>query len=372
MRPLTSRTALRRLRLFLLLQIFLHAPAVAVAEHESINAPTRVTSDKMTSRNNPKVHTFSGNARAVQEGIVVESDELIVLYKKTGGISSIKGVGRVKITSKTGVTTGDKAELFPSKQKVVVAGNAVSKMEEGDIMARRIESFYGKKGEALKKVIANGGVRLIIGTTTVTGSHAVHLPLEDKSVVTGNALALLEDGEIESDKLTLHYYDGEEGRQMEELVADGNVVMTSDNGVVTGDHAEHFVSRKVTDVSGNAVAIDKETKVEAEEIKVFHAKEKSEIKKAYAYRNVKITGEFRKITGNRAVLYPKNKKVIVTGNAIYRKEGEDIKGKKITYFYERDDIIISGGSKNRAKVRIAPMNKQKPVKKQVKEDGAVD
>jgi LPS export ABC transporter protein LptC/lipopolysaccharide transport protein LptA len=134
--------------------------------------------------------------------------------------------------------------------------------------------------------------------------------------------------------------------------------------IITGDRGEFLNKEKRMKVIGNAKMVQSEAdlgeagvetvNIDADELEAWSESEGADYETVTAKGNVRIVTEKREITGDLTRLYTPEHKIVVTGNAILKEETDDLMGEKIIYFYDRDDIIISGGEENRARMILAP------------------
>jgi lipopolysaccharide export system protein LptA len=84
------------------------------------------------------------------------------------------------------------AESLSADQKAGVAhfeGSVVAKSEEMTLMADRMTVFYAEDG-GVRKIDAEGAVKLIRGGQVVTAEHAVYTARDQTAVFTGNPRAV--------------------------------------------------------------------------------------------------------------------------------------------------------------------------------------
>jgi len=134
--------------------------------------------------------------------------------------------------------------------------------------------------------------------------------------------------------------------------------------IITGDRGEFLNQEKKMNVFGHAEMVQKEAdlgaagvesiNIKSDKLEAWSASEGEEYETVVAEGNVRILTEKREITGDLTTVYTPEHKIVVTGNAVLLEETNDLRGEKIIYFYDRDDIIISGGEENRARMIIAP------------------
>ncbi len=352
MLTLTNINTLKRTGAILFFLLLLPLTAFPAGQ-SAMKAGMNVTADVMKSRNKPKKMQFIGHVVAIQEGMKVESEEMIALYDKQGvQIQKIIATGSVRITQTKQVITGERAEFYPDEDRVLVMGDVLVVRPESRIRCRNLQIFSKKTGGGLKHLIADGDVYIQGKKRKIMGDHADFFPDEQKVIVTGHAVAIKGGDRIESKKLTIRYM--EETKELQDMYAEGDVHIIGKNRLITSERANFNSSTHKAVASGKVKAVQQGMEVKSDELEIFYEGRNKELKQTIATGNVTITSKNRFVSGEKAVQYPKEKKVIVSGNAVYKKEGEDIRGEKIIYFYDRDDIIIKGGSKKRAKILMVP------------------
>ena len=111
---------------------------------EGGNRPIEIVSDRLDAYREKDLVEFSGNVVATQGDRVIQSDSLMLYFKKktadpgatkgtasdgAGDIDRIVSKGNVRIIEKDRVVTGDQAVFYADEQRIVVTGNPV--MREG-------------------------------------------------------------------------------------------------------------------------------------------------------------------------------------------------------------------------------------------------
>jgi lipopolysaccharide export system protein LptA len=110
---------------------------------EGGNKPIEITSDRLDAYREKDLVEFSGNVVATQGDRVIQSDSLMLYFKKkaeskgpasgdaakAGDIDRIVSKGNVRITEKDRIVTGEQAVFYSDEQRIVVTGNPV--MREG-------------------------------------------------------------------------------------------------------------------------------------------------------------------------------------------------------------------------------------------------
>jgi lipopolysaccharide export system protein LptA len=135
--------------------------------------------------------------------------------------SDKKGTEAVKQSStKEAVTSkqGGKKEAEPPKPVTITANrmevnrklriaiymdNVVVKKEDLTIYAQRVEFLFDEKMEAIQKVTAEGGVRIVDPEKTATSERAIYLNDQDMLILIGNARVWQGDNVITGSKMTL-------------------------------------------------------------------------------------------------------------------------------------------------------------------------
>ncbi|MDH5542142.1 MAG: LPS export ABC transporter periplasmic protein LptC [Nitrospinota bacterium] len=306
-----------------------------VVFHPSGQPPINLTSETGFLQNKTNDAVFSGN-------VVVKSERPFQLESERFDWAS-------------------ELKLLTTSEKVTLVRDDLTVLGKGMIMNLKTED-----------VVVLESVRATSSLSTITGNRGEFFNSPKKAVVTGNAKVLqkggkrgdkpAEDVEINSDEIQAFADEG--SKEMDRVTAKGNVVIVTEDRTVTGDYGEFFKSPKKMFVSGNAMIVQKvenkgskgvdEVHINSDEIEALSGEGGEELEKVTARGNVIIVTEKRRITGDVTELFSKEKKVVVSGNATLKEDEDDIKGEKIIYFYDKDDIIISGGSGKRAKMLLTP------------------
>ncbi len=138
--------------------------------------PIQITSDRLEAFNEERLVVFAGHAVAVQGDRVIRADRINVYYKKKsdenkspvapdanlgqgGDLDRIVALGKVRITQRDRVVTGDEATYYQDDQKIVVTGHAVLRENENVVRGDRITVLINEKkgvveGTPAKRVTA--------------------------------------------------------------------------------------------------------------------------------------------------------------------------------------------------------------------------
>jgi lipopolysaccharide export system protein LptA len=122
---------------------------------------------------------------------------------------------------------------------------------------------------------------------------------------------------------------------------------------ITSDNLEIYEEKKLVWFKGNVKTTQGEMNIFSDRMEaVFNSSLKFEFKKVKYYGGVIIKIPNCEIRGSEALLDLITKKLIISGNLIIIKGGDQIKGESLIYDLAKGLIEIKGNSKERAKVVI--------------------
>ena len=125
---------------------------------------------------------------------------------------------------------------------------------------------------------------------------------------------------------------------------------------------ETFSKERLILFKGNVVARQKDMVIYADTIETRLLEEGKGIETVVADGNVKIQQGVRVATGQKAVFYNLDRKVVLTG-APKVWEGENVvSGEEIIFDLGQNRVQVKGGSQERGKVKIHPRGESEPVK----------
>lgn len=127
----------------------------------------------------------------------------------------------------------------------------------------------------------------------------------------------------------------------------GNAVVTRGNAVLKADKLILYYKEGK---DGN----NKTDKEITEEIN-----KAGELEKIEAKGNVHLTQDQRVATGDEAVYYREANKIVVTGNAILNEGKNSIKGDRVTVFLDENRGVVEGNTQKRIKAVIYPQAGEK-------------
>jgi outer membrane protein assembly factor BamD len=131
---------------------------------------------------------------------------------------------------------------------------------------------------------------------------------------------------------------------------------------ITSDRVETFSKEKLILFKGNVVARQKDMVIYADTIETKLLEEGKGIETVVADGNVKIQQGVRVATGQKAVFYNLDRRVVLTG-APKVWEGENmVSGEEIIFNIDQNRVEVKGGSRGRGKVKIYPRGESEPLK----------
>ncbi len=112
--------------------------------------PLHIEADKMTSLEKQRAVVFSGNVKARQGELQINSDEMTVYHAEEGAqnqggqqgqaqIEKMHAKGHVEIIQNDFVATGDEAEYFSTTGKVIITGNAKIIQNNNMVTGHKVE-----------------------------------------------------------------------------------------------------------------------------------------------------------------------------------------------------------------------------------------
>ncbi len=131
---------------------------------------------------------------------------------------------------------------------------------------------------------------------------------------------------------------------------------------ITSDRVETFSKERLILFKGNVVARQKDVVIYADTIETKLLEEGKGIETVVADGNVKIQQGVRVGTGQKAVFYNLDRRVVLTG-APKVWEGENVvSGEEIIFNIDQNRVEVKGGARGRGKVKIYPRGESEPLK----------
>lgn len=136
---------------------------------------------------------------------------------------------------------------------------------------------------------------------------------------------------------------------------------------IDSDRLEAYKDKNLVEFSGNVVAIQKGKVIKADHLVLYFKKEGTTdqigsknltqlggVERIEAQGNVRITERERVVTGDKAVFYNGEQKIIVTGNPVMQ-EGENIlRGDRIIVLFNENRGVVESNAGKRVSATIYP------------------
>ena len=145
---------------------------------------------------------------------------------------------------------------------------------------------------------------------------------------------------------------------------------------ITSDTLEAFNDQRLIVFSGNAVAISGDKVIRSDKLLVYYKKgadagkesatagvgQGGELDRIEAKGPVRITQLKKIVTGDEAVYYQDDQKIVVSGNAVMREGPNIVKGDRITVLLNENRGIVDSPEKKRVTATIYPSEESKQKK----------
>jgi lipopolysaccharide export system protein LptA len=144
---------------------------------------------------------------------------------------------------------------------------------------------------------------------------------------------------------------------------------------ITADRLDAYNEQRLVVFSGNAVATQADKVINADSLYLFYRKDASDpnhavkglgntgdLEKMEAKGNVTITQGERIVTGDHAVFFQDEQKIIVTGNAVLKEAKNIIRGERIVVLMNESRGTVESGENKRVTATIYPTEKKEKEK----------
>ena len=135
-------------------------------------SPIRIEADRMESTQDQSIIMFSGHVQANQDNLIINADEMKVLYKGgetgqssetdpgAGGltqqIDSISAQGNVKIVQEDWIATGNTMDFNAEKRIVVLSGNARAWQDQNMVSGEKIILYLNEGRSVVERSTQEG------------------------------------------------------------------------------------------------------------------------------------------------------------------------------------------------------------------------
>lgn len=129
---------------------------------------------------------------------------------------------------------------------------------------------------------------------------------------------------------------------------------------VTSDRMEADDLAQTLVFAGNAVASQDDVTIHGDRLTIKYTGEKREIEQVIAEGSVRIVQETRVATGEKAILYHLEERIVMTGSPEVRDGDNYVKGQKITIYLNDKRSVVSGGAGGRVNAVFTPQEEEEP------------
>lgn len=123
---------------------------------------------------------------------------------------------------------------------------------------------------------------------------------------------------------------------------------------VTSDRLEADDEAQIVIFSGNAVATQDDVTIHADRLTIKYTGEKREIVQVIADGQVRIVQQEKLATGEKAVYYNQEERVVMTGSPKVTEGDNSVEGQEITLYLNEKRSVVSGGDGGRVKAIFTP------------------
>jgi len=141
--------------------------------------------------------------------------------------------------------------------------------------------------------------------------------------------------------------------------AEGGFGLTSSRSPIeiTSDALEANQKENVVTFSGNVIAKQEEMTIHTNKLVVSYDPETKKISEIQALGNVKVVMGDRRATGQKAVFYQNENKLILEGDAVIREGDNVIRGERVIYYMDEERSVVEPSKGGRVTTTISPPKK---------------
>lgn len=129
---------------------------------------------------------------------------------------------------------------------------------------------------------------------------------------------------------------------------------------ITSDSMEAETKANKVTFKGNVVARQKDMTITSDNLTATYSEDGKELKEVLATGNVRITQQDKIATADNALFLDIERKIILTGSPKVWQGKDIISGNKIIYFLDEDRTSVEGDSKDRVRMLIHPKKEGTP------------
>lgn len=145
---------------------------------------------------------------------------------------------------------------------------------------------------------------------------------------------------------------------------------------IVSDRFDIYSEKKIAVFSGNVVVTQSDTVIKSDEFHLYYKKEgtpgketstvlnpgaieSGNIERIEAKGHVIITQKKKVVTGDKAIFYNDQQKVIITGNPMMKDGDNEIRGDRILFFMTENRGVVESSSSKRVTATIYPEEEKK-------------
>jgi lipopolysaccharide export system protein LptA len=190
--------------------------------------PTNVIADVLDYDGSISKAVYVGNANLFQADTTIHSDDTLIIDDKTGDLVGKGGVttssmveqvnAQTKVTERVrSVGTAKDFAYEDAARRAIYTGDAHLSGPQGDVTAPKIELYFKRSENELDRAEAYEAVTLRETGRTTTGSHMTYIADEQRYVVTGTPVTVLDECDRRTVGKTLTFE-----KTTDTIVVDGN------------------------------------------------------------------------------------------------------------------------------------------------------
>jgi lipopolysaccharide transport protein LptA len=186
--------------------------------------PVQVVAEKLVYDETSRKADYSGQVRLIQDDTTITADTLTLDETKGDLIANGKVVTQLKIAEKDATAPGKPTvaragSFLYSDQTRLATYSTTAQMDgdQGNLRAAKIELRLAKGDNTLEGLEADGQVTALVDRRTGTGAHLTDTPADDKYVVTGAPVKMLDADCQETSGKTLTFW-----KASDRVQVDGN------------------------------------------------------------------------------------------------------------------------------------------------------
>ena len=144
------------------------------------------------------------------------------------------------------------------------------------------------------------------------------------------------------------------------LAASENLPKSKSPVEVSADRLEVDDQAQTLVFSGNAVATQDDVTIHGDRLTLKYTGEEREIEQVFAIGSVRIIQGTRVATGEKAILYHLEERIVMTGSPKVSDGDNFVQGQEITIYLNDKRSVVTGGEGGRVNAVFTPQTEEKP------------